>query len=263
VIRSVAKLPAPAWAAAFSPNGRRVVWAAGQRGGNAYYFDTATWRQSAPPFPLECRGCLSQPFIDTGLPDDALHSHPRHLLWSPDSRFLATETGLSGPVAVFPAGTAVAVWEQFEPYEGIAWSPDGTIIAAGADAATGIQLFRADDGKLVGSWKDQALTSALAYSPDGSILAAAGFDGTIVLRDVATGAQIGPVLTTSSTAQAAYLSFDAAGHLIAATRDGGLWRWNISLPYLIHTACAIAGRNLTTQEWADLRTGRPYLAACT
>jgi hypothetical protein len=30
----------------------------------------------------------------------------------------------------------------------------------------------------------------------------------------------------------------------------------------MHQACAIAGRNLTPQEWADLHTGRPYLATC-
>jgi hypothetical protein len=31
---------------------------------------------------------------------------------------------------------------------------------------------------------------------------------------------------------------------------------------MLDRACAIAGRNLTSQEWADLHTNRPYMKAC-
>ena len=171
-------------------------------------------------------------------------------------------------VAVFNAGTNLRQWDRSvyrggSTYQGVAWSPDGTTIAAGGDANTGIQLLRASDGTPIGGgWKDHALIHTVAYSPDGSTIASTGFDGTVVLRDVATGVQLGPALAASYTQQAAYVTFDAAGHLIVATQDGGLWRWDIELAYLLHQACAIAGRNLTTQEWADLHTGRPYLAAC-
>jgi hypothetical protein len=78
---------------------------------------------------------------------------------------------------------------------------------------------------------------------------------------VATGSRIGPALTVSYNQDAAIVTFDAAGHLIIA-QDGGLWHWNIDLAYLMHQACAIAGRNFTPQEWADLHTSRPYLATC-
>jgi hypothetical protein len=56
--------------------------------------------------------------------------------------------------------------------------------------------------------------------------------------------------------------FRRAGNLIVSTAGGGLWRWNVSLPAMLHRACGIAGRNLTFQEWADLHTGRPYILAC-
>jgi hypothetical protein len=68
--------------------------------------------------------------------------------------------------------------------------------------------------------------------------------------------------TTSPHQELAIVAFDSAGHLIIATGEGGLWRWDISLPYLLPTACRIAGRNLTEQEWDALHTGRPYVAAC-
>jgi len=252
VTAALANLSAPAWAVAFSPDGRRVAFAGGGDAGQLYYFDAASMRQLGPALPL----------LD----------HPRQLVWSPDSRnVVVTEIGNDEPgfehgyVVAYSAGPDVEQWRHHATYAsfgGLAWSPDGTTIATGGDATTGIQLLRASDGTLLGGWKDHTLTYTVAYSPDGSIVASTGFDGTVALRDVTSGNRIGPALAASYHQQPSIVTFDAAGHLIISTQDGGLWRWNIDLPYLLHKACAIAGRNLTTQEWADLHTGRPYVAAC-
>jgi hypothetical protein len=93
------------------------------------------------------------------------------------------------------------------------------------------------------------------------MLAAGRSDSTVVLRDVATGQQVGPPLVAASNQPASVL-FDGAGNLIVSTEDGGLWRWNVSLPGMLDRACAIAGRNLTNQEWADLHTNHPYIKSC-
>ena len=254
VFATVAHLSGPARAVAFSPDGRKIVWA--DDNGVIYYFDAASRRQLGPALPL-------------------LY-FPQQLVWSPDSRHIAVTD--SRAIVVYRAGTSVEQWRRSTSggasgrftYPSLAWSPDGTTIAASGDAATGIQLLRASDGTPIGGqWKDHILTNSIAYSPDNATLASIGSDGTIVLRDVATGDQIGPALTASYTPfytpfynqNPAIVAFDAAGHLIIA-RDGGLWRWNIDLAYLMHQACTIAGRNLTAEEWADLHTARPYLAAC-
>jgi WD40 repeat protein len=256
----VKQLPYTAWAVAFSPDGQRIVWLDKQ--GLVYYFDPVIRTQIGP----------TQAFL----------ADVDQLVWSPDSRNIVatrfppplgakSENRAGGSVAVFNTNTNREQWSnstllegRSDPnFESVAWSPDGTTIAAGGNAATGVVLLHASDGTQVGGgWKDHAVTSTIAYSPDGSTIASAGSDGTVVLRDVATGDRIGPPLVASYNQRPSLASFDAARHLIVATQDGGLWRWNIDLAHLLRQACAIAGRNLTTQEWADLHTAHPYLTAC-
>jgi WD40 repeat protein len=263
-IATISELPAPAYAVAFSPDGRTLVLVDDDlRNPMARFFEAPSWQQLGPPRPVL--------------------GGVRQVVWSPDSRNIATG-GDNSPPAVFAASTGALQWEmqlypgqagttttgtlpdwdiypQFIP-SALTWSPDGSTIATGGGTAIGIQLLRASDGAPVGGgWRNHSETAALAYSPDGSILASSGHDSTVVLREMATGERIGPPLAASPNQEPTVVAF-AQGHLIVATRDGGLWRWDISLPHLLRTACHIAGRNLTAQEWAALHTGRPYLAAC-
>jgi WD40 repeat protein len=170
--------------------------------------------------------------------------------------------------SVFAADTGAMQWETQVKTDlvnsgpPVAWSPDGATVAVVGDTDVGIQLLRASDGTPVGGgWRDHAEITAVAFSPDGAVLASTGSDRTIVLREVATGNRVGPPMNIPMQEDAA-IAFDAKGRLIIASRDGGLWRWDISLPHLLRAACAIAGRNLTTQEWAALHTGLPYVTAC-
>jgi WD40 repeat protein/DNA-binding SARP family transcriptional activator len=253
VISTLAKLLTPAHGIAFSPDGQKLVLVDDDLSKPAaYYFQSPSWRQVGSPWPA----------ISPAL----------RVAWSPDSRSIAMTSGLSQPYAtgagggfpygVFAAASGSLQWER-EDALALAWSPDGSTIAVGGDQATGIQLLRASDGTVVGGgWKDHTVATALAYSPDGAILASTGSDSTVVLRDVATGERIGPPLTTPADQEPAIVAFDAIGRLIVASPESGIWLWDLSVPNLLHLACAIAGRNLTAQEWAALHTGRPYVAAC-
>jgi len=226
------------WAAAFSPDGRRIVVVADNS--DAVLFDTGSGRELS-----------------------AFHviDNPRQVVWSPDSRKIAVGGWLGGGFAIYDTNSHTKLWGQDE-LQGLAWSPDGATVATGGYPGVGIELWRASDGgSLGGQWRDHAIPAFIAYSPDGTTLASSGFDGSVVMRDIATGDQIGPPLVASYN-QRSFVRFDAAGHLIVATVDGGLWRWNITLGSMLKTACAIAGRNLTTAQWDDLHTGRPYTAAC-
>ncbi|MBK6871235.1 MAG: PD40 domain-containing protein [Kineosporiaceae bacterium] len=244
VVESI-ELPGPAHAVAFSPDGR---WLAVMdlviSRSSVHLVEVPSWRRVGAPWPV---------------PTDAYR-----MAWSPDSHHIAVRTGSKG--VVFDVGTGADQWRVplvADGSSGVAWSPDQSIVATGGGTATGIQLLSASDGTPVGGgWRDHPWTNTLDFAPDGSLLASTGNDGTVVLRDLASGQRFGPPLNTSPARESAWAGFDAAGRLVVASKDGGVWRWDISLPHLIRTACAIAGRDLAAEEWADLNTGRPHEAAC-
>jgi WD40 repeat protein len=261
VIATLAHSSAGLWAVAFNSNGRQILLVDDEvtngLPGMAFVIDTASQKRIGNPFPVI--------------------TNPRVVAWSPDSRKIAI--GGQG-IQVIDTDSHDELWSRETELLNLAWSPDGSTIAT-VDRCLGdiceieddpardarpslygrLQLLRSSDGaKNVGGWDDPSVSS-FAYSPDWSMLAAGRTDGTVVLRNVATGEQVGPPLVTASNKPIS-VRFGAAGNLIVSTDDGGLWRWNISLPAMMDRACAIAGRNLTNQEWSDLHTTRPYLKAC-
>jgi WD40 repeat protein len=262
VIATLVRPPAGLWAVTFSPSGNEIILIddEGTDGlpGTAFVIDTASRTRIGKPFPVI--------------------TNPRLVAWSPDSRKIAVA---GQGIQVIDMGSHDELWRHDKELQNLAWSPDGSTIATverceqpNAERGTmpdarrtcdiphvHLQLLRSSDGANVRGWDDPTVSSSLAYSPDWSMIAAGRADGTVVLRNVATGQQVGPPLVAASNQPAGVL-FDGAGNLIVSTEDGGLWRWNISLPAILDRACAIAGRNLTSQEWADLHTNRPYIKAC-
>ena len=229
VIATLAQPPAGVWAVAFSPSGNEILLIddEGTDGlpGKAFVIDTASRTRIGKPFPVI--------------------TNPRLVAWSPDSHKIAV--GGQG-IQVIDMDSHDELWRRDKELQSLAWSPDGSTIATVercekeslyAAARTNLtcdiphahlQLLRSSDGaKNVGGWDDPTVSSSFAYSPDWSMIAAGRADGTVVLRNVATGQQVGPPLVAASNQPASVL-FDGAGNLIVSTEDGGLWRWNVSLP---------------------------------
>lgn len=77
-----------------------------------------------------------------------------------------------------------------EPINGVAWSPDGTLLAAGSADAF-VQIWEADSGDLLFSLDSNAsAVTSVAWSSDSRFLASGGADGTIQIWDAADGRQL-------------------------------------------------------------------------
>jgi WD40 repeat protein/DNA-binding SARP family transcriptional activator len=165
-----------------------------------------------------------------------------------------TETGLVRPVA--PAGTfpVARTWEAEV-------SPDGTRIL-GLNPDEDAQLAHVATWERFGAGADRDERSGtFDLSPDGSQFAALAGDA-IALFDGVTGARQATIALPAvpPEAQLTYLP-DSSGLLVAGV-DGTTWTVDTRLSSWVDRACAIAGRNLTRDEWQDVYPDRPYEATC-
>ena len=115
-----------------------------------------------------------------------------------------------------------------EPVNGVAFSPDGTLLATVSTDET-VRLWNVASGKQHG----QPLTGHtnavqdVAFSPDGRLLATVSTDETVRLWDVASGKQHGQPLTGHTNA-VQDVAFSPDGKLIASAGEDGTARlWEV------------------------------------
>lgn len=143
---------------------------------------------------------------------------------------------LWGPSA---EATPITISGQVAPVNAIAFSPDGSLLAAASDDGTILLAQVAvTDGRLT-ALVDQQLTGqlggieAVAFSPDGRTLASASTDGTVQLWDVShPGRQVplGPPLPGHTQAVIS-VAFSGAGDLLATSADDDTIRlWDVRDP---------------------------------
>ena len=90
----------------------------------------------------------------------------------------------------------------------------------------------------------------LQFSDDGTVLMGMGNDNSVSLYDVATATRIGdPIVLPSVLTSWAALTPD--GHEMTTTypEGGAVTIWDLDPEHWVTAACAIAGRNLTREEW--------------
>jgi WD40 repeat protein len=232
---------------AFSPDGKLLATAGND--GSTVLWDLATRTQVGRP---------QRPHPDFSVDQVA---------FSPDGRTLASSLD-DGTVVLsrVPDGSVLhRLTVAKVPLGPLAFSPDGTTLAAGAingrvglwDPRTGTAggpAWVAHSGYLVST----------AFSPDGSLLATAGTDGTARLWDAGSGKQIGAPLTGPLRDTGfGHAAFSPDGRTLAsAFQDGTVLLWDVAPASWLKRACAVAGRNLTPQEWDEFLPGRPFQAVC-
>ena len=189
--------------------------------------------------------------------------------WSPDGSMLATGgsrlPGLrDGRVVLWRA----ADWSKLATLEvdsfiaaSIDFSPDGSTIAAGGLDGI-VRLWDTETAGPVGrplvhpGWVD-----SLEFDRTGEILVTSGQDGNVRLWDAESQRQIGPVLPGSGVGNRAAFTPDGKSVVVAYGTGVGLV-WNVDPERWKARACAVAGRSLTPDEWAEFVPDRAYEPSC-
>ena len=121
--------------------------------------------------------------------EDMLDNHYGDVVWSLDSRSIATGNGYMG-VTVYNIETGKIISKQ-DIFSGaiadVSWSPDGSRLVATGDMAFAIRRWRVDTDKFVRLY-DQRVDTALKvdWSADGKRIASGYANGTVCLWTVET-----------------------------------------------------------------------------
>ena len=188
--------------------------------------------------------------------------------FSPLGRVLAVALG-DGRVLVLDSsnGTQLRTIHPLESDNGgttsLAFAPNGTL-ATGTYAGI-IQLWHPSTGASISHpvVVATAPVASIAFDPSGERFATAGGpEGGVKLWFTSSlqqdGATLDPEEGTAGNAQ-----FTPDGRLLLAVNANGHGSlWPVSTPALAGHACAVAGRNLTHEEWSRFITGYRYSQVC-
>ena len=238
-------------ALAFAPEGRRLAAVDHHRRSGGAPGRLALWRTdtgTATATPLDLPG------------------EGRSIAFSPDGSTIAV--GLdNGHVLVIDAAT-----RQIEhtlrptgaPNVAVTFSPEGTLFT-GSWAGT-VQRWDAASGEEIGraTLVSAGPVGSVSFGQDAGLFATTGLaDGRAKLWTVSPVQQLGSSFHHPPTAQAGNAAITAGGDkLIVVYDDGSGAIWPLTVEAWKQHACAVAGRNLTREEWARFITGHSYRATC-
>ncbi len=247
-----AGLPEAVQAVSFSPDGRLLAASdishtAGSSppGGHVAIWRTSDWAVLGPPRALGSPGDSVAFSRDGQQLAVGLDAGPVQLLDPTKGRLLRT----LGPIG---SGEQLGT-------TALAFAPQGTL-ATGSWSGI-VQLWNPLTGRNVGHplLAAAAPVGSIAFDPSGQRFATTGgADGTVKLWFTASLQQEGASLS-QTTGGWGNAQFTPDGSALIAVHDNGRGAiWPATLAAWEQHACAVAGRNLTREEWSRFVTGHNY-----
>jgi WD40 repeat protein len=127
----------------------------------------------------------------------------------------------SAPIAPENANRVVqlALLEEDSIVRSVAWSPDGSVLAAGAKE---VHLWDARTGKNLVSLQLNDKPNGVAWSPDGKRLAITVDEGAVLLWDAKTLKMLTLLLAHQEVGWSYAVTWSPDGRMLASSRQGGL-----------------------------------------
>ncbi|MDP9336243.1 MAG: WD40 repeat domain-containing protein, partial [Actinomycetota bacterium] len=201
----------PVVATAFNPSGTRLAATTITR---TTLYDTTTWKPVGPPLGSSQRGSNGVDF-------------------SPDGRTLAIAGG-KGSVELWDVATRKELRKLTDPAAAtsdqpmlsfVAYSPDGSVIAAGPQELNHVTLWATASGHMIGrpittNPPGTGGAQSISFSPDSKRIAVPAATGTVGIWEVATGRRIGkPLAIGNADVQTAI--FAPGGQSLIVSDDSG------------------------------------------
>jgi WD40 repeat protein len=228
---------------AFSRDGETL--ASGGRDGTVLLWQTRDWARRGPPLKQQ--------------------SYVSALAFSPDRKTLASG-GCLDPRSGSCDHGVIHLWDAFahrelgEPIQlhnsavySLAFRDGRTLISSGRDGIKVTDLVT----RRVRPTRFSA--SQFALSPDGKLLASSSRSRSIALWDYETEDMLGELTGADYTNG---LAFSADSKELISLEPGGLTFWDLSVTSWLESACRMAGRNLTPEEWHQNFGDEPYHRTC-
>jgi WD40 repeat protein/class 3 adenylate cyclase len=254
LVHSLSRVRGDVTALAFSADGRRLA--------SVSKVEAASPASNAPP-----TGWLAIWDVANGqrIAEQHLSDVGTAVAWSPDQKAVVAADRSGKVTVVDPSGRVQRTWTS--PYNdsvaSLAFLPNGQLLTGGYNGI--VQRWNVAHAKRIGAGvlTEPAPVASIAVAPDGRHFAVGGgSSGGVKIWNVSTMDQFGATFPGGAGAWTNLAYTPDGDNIVVVYGDNTANLWPVSVSSWMSHACAVAGRNLTKEEWHRFVPGHAYRKTC-